>query len=363
MSKRILIRHREGQREIALVSDRRLLFLQKETSGVQAEQIYWGQVERIVKGMEAAFVRIGKDQTGFLPFSECDTKPRSGDGLMVQVKKPPIDKKAPYLSARCALPGRYVIVLPGQEGCTLSQKITHEEVRERMLNKGRALCPPHAGLILRTEAANVSCEEWEKEILSLLDKWREIQAQAAEATAPRLIYDREDALLRLIRDEHGSIEEIIADESGPLPCGDLPVHAAPHPFDLYSVDSQWEKAWQRKIWLNCGGYLVIDKTEALTVVDVNSGKFAGSKSGAEAAFVKLNLEAAEEIARLMRLRAMGGIILVDFVDMQDEAHREAVAAHLRQALADDPVKTVVHGFTSLGLMEITRKKTDAPVNK
>ena len=135
-----------------------------------------------------------------------------------------------------------------------------------------------------------------------------------------------------------------------------PVHSAPAPFDLFNVPGKLEKSLARKVWLDCGGCLVIDNTEAMTVIDVNSGKFMGNKTGAENTFLKLNLEAAKEIARLLRLRNIGGIVIIDFVDMQSEESRAAVREALEEAVRDDPVKAVVHGFTSLGLVEMTRKK-------
>ena len=136
----------------------------------------------------------------------------------------------------------------------------------------------------------------------------------------------------------------------------MPVQSCPNPFDLYNVSAKLEKSLNRKVWLDCGGYLIIDPTEAMTVIDVNSGKFTGSKTGTENTFLKLNLEAAKEIARLLRLRNIGGIVIIDFVDMKTEESREAVRSALEEALKDDPVKAVVHGFTSLGLVEMTRKK-------
>lgn len=361
MGKRVLIRHREGQREIALMEENRLLFYEKDAQGVRTEQIYSGRIDRIVKGMEAAFVKLGKDQTGFLPFSECKEKPRSGDKMLLQVKKPPIGEKAPYLTADIALAGRYVILLPVGGKCAVSQKITDEEERSSLLDTARRLAPAGMGLILRTEAKGAPEKELAEEICSLSERWREIQNKAADASGPCLIEDSQDALSKLLRDEHGAVEEILTDEETPAPPGaSVPVRFAPHPFELYGVFGQLEKALRRKVWLPCGGYLVVDPTEALTVIDVNSGKYAGAKEGAESTFLRLNLEAAKEIARLLRLRKMGGIILIDFVDMLSEESRRAVTDALAAELQDDPVKTVIHGFTRLGLMELTRKKTENP---
>lgn len=358
MEKRILIRHTDGQREIALMEGSRLLFFAREARGVQAEQIYLGVVDRMVKGMEAAFVRLGRDQMGFLPWDECPQKPRSGDRLLVQVKKPPVGEKAPYLTADPALAGRHVILTPRSPAPSVSKKITDEIQRAALLEAARRLAPAGMGLIMRTEAPQASEEELQSETLGLARQWQEILASAAEAQAPCLIRDREDALTRLLRDEHGEIAELLTDSAEDLPALPLPVRLAERPFDLYSVPARLEKSLQRRVWLDSGGYLIIDKTEALTVIDVNSGKFTGGKGGTEKTFLKLNLEAAGEIARLMRLRNMGGIILVDFVDMREEESRSQVRQALESALMDDPVKAVVHDFTALGLLEITRKKSE-----
>lgn len=360
MSKRILIEHRDGAREIALMNENRLLYFTRESSGVQAEQIYLAVADRMVKGMEAAFVRLPGGQTGFLPFAECREKPASGDRLLLQVKKPPVGEKAPYMTADIALAGRYAILTPRKAECGVSKKITDEAARARLYETARRLAPAGMGLVMRTESAAAPEEALQAEIAALAQRWRDIRGQASAGAAPCLIRDREDTLSRLLRDEHGQIEEILTDAPERAAGLGLPVRSCENPFALYRVRAQWEKANQRKVWLDCGGFLVTDRTEALTVIDVNSGKFTGGKTGAEQTFLRLNLEAAREIARLMRLRRMGGIILVDFVDMQKEESREQVLAAMAEALRDDPVKTALHGFTHLGLLEMTRKKTEAP---
>ncbi len=357
MSKRILVEIRDGRREMALLDEKRLLAFYKDAGGgIEAEQIYLGAVDRIVKGMEACFVRLGGESMGFLPFAECKEKPRSGDKLLVQVKKPPIGDKAPYLTADVSLAGRYALLTPLTPRCAVSKKITEEAERERLLNTAQRLAPSGMGLVMRTESAQAAEADIAADVKELLSQWLDVTEKRKTAAAPCMLKGREDALLRLLRDEHGEISEILTnapDKLAPVP---LPVRACENPFDLYAIRSKLEKSMQRKVWLDCGGYLIIDKTEALTVIDVNSGKFTGGKSGTEDTFLRLNLEAAKEIARLARLRNMGGILIIDFVDMQSEDSRAAVQTALEEALRDDPVKTVVHGFTSLGLMEMTRKK-------
>ena len=359
--KRVLIETREGHREIALMEDKALMHFSREMPcAIQAEQIYLGRVDRIVKGMEAAFVKLGKDQTGFLPFSECPAPPRSGDLMPVQVKKPPVGDKTPYLTADLALAGRYVILTPLTGQRAVSKRIQDDAARRSLLAIAARLAPAGMGLVMRAESADAEESVIREEIRALQQAWDQVAEKKQAASAPCLLRDRKDALSRLLRDEHGAVDEILADDPAALPPLPVPVKACPHPFELYDVREKLKKSLQRKIWLDSGGYLVIDRTEALTVIDVNSGKFTGKKTGAESTFLALNREAAREIARICRLRNLGGIIIIDFVDMQTEESRALVAQALREALQKDPVKTTLHGFTALGLMEMTRKKTDAP---
>ena len=359
MAKRILIEHAEGKRQIALVRDRELMFFDEgQTEGIRAEDIFLAVVDRQIKGMEAAFVRLGKEQTGFLPYAECLSPVRSGDKRLVQVKKPAIGEKAPYLTEDISLAGRFLILTPRCARCAVSQRIADEEERAVLLEAAHRLSPDGMGLIMRTEAQGVPEETLVEELCTLTERWRAILTSVKTAHAPCLILGREDTLQRLLRDEKGQVTEILTDQPDEVPSAVLPVRFSEHPFALYQVHAQWEKALRRKFWLDCGGFLITDKTEALTVIDVNSGKFTGKAAGAEETFLRLNLEAARAVARLLRLRSIGGIILIDFVDMEREESRQKVAAALEEALRDDPVKTVLHGFTHLGLMEMTRKKTE-----
>lgn len=359
MSKRILLEEKEGKRSIALMEDKHLLFFSRENQGgVEAEQVYLGIVDRIIRGVEAAFVRIGRDLMGFLPFSECPARPKSGDRVLVQVKKPPIGEKAAYLTQDLSIAGRYLILTPCQQRFSVSKRIEDNEIKNRLYALAHHLAPENMGIVMRNEAAEADDESIFAELQSLLEKWQEIQSSARTGIAPCLIQGREDTLIRLFRDEQGGIDEFFTnapDHYAHLP---LPAQYCEYPFSLHNVESKLHKSLQRKIWLDCGGFLMIDRTEAMTVIDVNSGKFTGNKSGTENAFLKLNAEAAKEIARILRLRGVGGMILIDFVDMQLEESRAHVLAVLEDAFRADPIKTTLHGFTKLGLMEITRKKTD-----
>ena len=358
MSRRILI---QGG-EVALMEDKRLLYFSSLLpDGVRAEQIYLGVVDRIVKGMEAAFVRLNTEQMGFLPFAECREKPRSGDKILVQVKKPPVGDKAPYLTEDLSFAGRFSLLTPLLRRCAVSKRVEEEAEKQRLQALAQRLAPENMGLVLRTEALAAGVDEIAREVAALRAVWEEVLQASQHAQAPCLIRDRADALARLLRDEHGALDEILTDQMDSPILPGIPVHYCQRPFDLFSVKAKLEKSMQRKVWLDCGGYLVIDRTEALTVIDVNSGKFTGGKAGTESTFLRLNTEAAREIARLLRLRNLGGIIIIDFVDMQQEASRAAVQEALKEALKQDPVKTVIHGFTSLGLMEMTRRKTEESI--
>ena len=361
--KRLLIQTKDAQTQYALMEEKHLLaFFQEQSGGMESEQIYLGVVDRIVKGMEAAFIRLGKDTVGFLPFSECKTKPRSGDKMLVQVKRPPTGEKAAYMTADISLAGRTVLFTPLLQRITLSKRIEDEAERARLLEIGKRICPENCGLVMRQESATASEDEISREMQQLVDKWQAIQEKCSHVQPPCLLEAREDILGRILREERGGVDEILCPDPQSLPAVSCPVRACENAFSLYNVQNHLEKSLRRKIWLDCGGFLVIDKTEAMTVIDVNSGKFTGGKSGTENTFLKLNLEAAKEIARLLRLRNVGGIILIDFVDMQNEESREKVSAALLEALQDDPVKTVLHGFTSLGLMEMTRKKIETQLS-
>lgn len=360
MSKRILIEKQGDVSQIALMEDQKLLaFFRESPVSIEAEQIYLGIVDRIIKGMEAAFVRLGNQITGFLPFSECVLRPRSGDKILVQVKRPPVGEKSAYLSADLSLAGRFVLLTPASFRFSVSKRIEDQNEKERLLQLARKHAPERIGIVMRQESSTADEQEIADEIRRLYQKWQSIQACASASEAPCLVQGRENVLSRLMRDERGGIDEILTDSSLDLPKVSCPVQTVSSPFSLYSVHPKLEKSLQRKIWLDCGGFLVLDRTEAMTVIDVNSGKFTGSKSGTEATFLKVNLEAAREIARILRLKNIGGIIIIDFVDMQEESSRTQVKNALLEALKNDPEKSVIHGFTSLGLLEMTRKKTEA----
>lgn len=347
--------------EAALLEDRKLVDCRKEIEGgIAAEQLYAGVVERVVSGMNAAFVRLTNRENGFLPLSEAKQKPKAGDTVLVQVKKPPVQQKAAYLTQDIALAADTVILLPASSFCSVSQKMDDAQERAALLNKAKALAPSGMGLVMRSAALNASEEALQTAVQTLVTRWQRIQDILPTLRPPCPIPQEMSLAERFLRDCEAAgetIDGVIVNDEVLCPARLRAVsRVAEHPFDLYGVREQLRKALSRRVWLKSGGFLVIDPCEALTVIDVNSGKFTGGKSGSEETFFKTNLEAVSEIARLMRLRGMGGIVLADFIDMASEAHREALLSAMRNALKHDPVKCVVHGFTSLGLLEMTRKK-------
>ena len=336
----LLIEHSDGKTECALCEDRRLIdFLTFEQGQIRAGQIYTGIVQTHVKSLDAWFIQLPDGQMGFMPQSEARQALKSGQPILVQIKKPPVQQKAAYLTQDLSLPGKYLVYLPQSPGCKLSGKLEDEAEKSRLKSIGLQLAGKEkGGVILRSAAGQADKAQLETEYNELARLWEGIALQAGENTVPRLLYDGADAQETALR-EWGAVDRILTDNC----------------FMLYEVRSQLKKACEHKIWLDCGAYLVIDVCEAMTVIDVNSGKNT-NHSGNEETFLQVNLQAAQQIARLMRLRKMGGIIIVDFIDMKSDGSRERVSDYMKKLLLRDPVKCTVHGFTQLGLMEITRKK-------
>lgn len=355
--KQLYVEQQNGKLSCAVMDGTSLLSWQEESSQIQSEQIYLSKADRAMKGMEAMFIRLTKEQNGFLPYSECKEKPLSGQPVLVQVKKPPIREKLPYCTMDISIAGHYAILTPFSDRIAVSSRITDQETIERLQKIGKAFAPEKMGLILRTESADVHDDFIREEVAFLSARWQAIAERAKKASAPGLIEEKEPLLSCILRDEKGGFEKIITNLSEFPYAVSCPIQYADHPFSLANVQRKLEKSLSRKVYLPCGGYLVIDPTEAMTVIDVNSGKFTGKKGGTESSFLSLNREAAKEIARLLRLRNIGGIILIDFVDMQTEESKTAIVQALQEACSMDTAKTVIHGFTSLGLLEMTRKKT------
>ena len=401
MKKEILIESELGQTRLAMLEDGELVEYYVERRGQEKlpGSIFVGRVANILPGMQAAFVDIGLEKNAFLHAGDIKLNKsdfgadaerleralahqsigqmvRMGQELLVQVVKDPGGTKGPRISSHVTLPGRLAVLLPTVSYVGISRRIEDEAARGRLRAVAEACRPENMGLIVRTAAANASEEDFRRDVESLLRLWRSIQTRAQHTAAPALIHQDEELVYRAVRDMlTPEVERFLvdgqaafkaareaADTLSPELAGRIALYEEKTPlFDVYRVDTLLEKGLQRHVWLKSGGFLVIDHTEALTVIDVNTGKFVGSKNLDDTVY-KINCEAAHEIVRQLRLRDMGGIVVIDFIDMETEGHREGLLALLRQLLKKDRTKTNLVGLTGLGLVEMTRKKIHQPIH-
>src|SRR5436189_1230037 len=346
-----------------------------------------GRVARVLPGMQSAFVEIGLERAAFLHVADIwehrkangePTRPierilAEGEPVLVQVLKDPIGSKGARLSTQISIAGRMLVYLPHDPHIGISQKIEDESGRAALRDRLKELLPADekGGFIVRTRAESASEDELRADIDYLRNLWRVIQARSLGAAPPQLLYQDLSLAQRVLRDmvsaatarvivdsrENFQKLAAFADTYMPQVRGRLEHYTGERPlFDLYNVETEIEKALSRRVELKSGGYLIIDQTEALTTIDVNTGGYVGSRNFDDTIF-KTNLEAAQAIARQLRLRNLGGIIIVDFIDMGREDHRDAVLAEFRKQLARDRVKTMSGSFSQLGLVEMTRKRT------
>ena len=364
--------------------------------------IYLGRVVRVLPGIDAAFVDIGLERTGFLYVEEAQhlysesyqrlppghklhqdpprhlsTPPminelvREGQDILVQIAKEPIGSKGARLTCNITLPCRNLVFMPLTDHIGISRKIEDEATRQLLREKIEGLRPPGAGFIMRTVAENIGDEELEADMEFLLLLWDEILGKARKATVPSLIYKDLDIILRamrdffteetneLVTDSREVYEQLLSYAKNFAPHlqdritfydSDLPL------FEYYGIEADISSALDKKVWLRSGGYIVIEPTEALTVIDVNSGRYVGANDLAETIF-KTNMEAVREIARQLRLRNLGGIIIIDFIDMESEAHREELYTAFQEAMRDDKSKVNILKLSEFGLVQMTRKRT------
>lgn len=327
--------------------------------------VYKGRVDRYVPGMEAAFIDIGLDKKGFLPLEkEADGKVKplqSGQEILVQVKKDPVKEKGAFLSQEISLPGQYLLYMPTRQWVGISKRIIEPEQKRILQETGRKLITnPPEGVVMRGAALQADFKTLKEEKTVLASTWEEIQTVYRNINAPALLYKAGDVLDEILRD-YGNrrIGRIITNDGAFDNRNFIVTYQQDVKNEVQSAQKELEKNLRRKVWLPSGGTLVFDFCEALTVIDVNTGKFTGRKA-LENTVVKTNMEACREIGRQLRLRNIGGIVIIDFIDMEDIAHQQEVEAFLGEVLKNDRVKTVIHGYTRLGLMEMTRKKTRNP---
>ena len=370
---------------IAAVENGKLVEIYEENEQSQKARnegnIYIGIVKDIVPGMQAAFVDIGTEKNSFIHVKDVvpqvdekiekriDKKikdvVKSGEKILIQIQKDSNEKKGARTSTHIKLTGKYVILMPNTNIVTISQKIENYKERERLLEIVKKVLPENTGAIVRTAALKKNDEEIEKDLNQLVEKWKKIKAKFDKApNKPQLLFKSPSFLEKLILDlPENKIEKIEVNEQKEYEeirkmLNDvnekISLELSENIFEKYELEKQIEKTKQRKIWLNCGGFITIDQTEALVAIDVNSGKFTG-KSTLEETVYKVNYEATIEIAKQLRLRDIGGIIIIDYIDMQKQENKEKIEKLLKESLKQDRAKTQVEGFTKLNLMELTRK--------
>ena len=389
MSEEILINITPMESRVAVVENGVLQEVHVERTQKRGivGNIYKGKVVRVLPGMQAAFVDIGLERAAFIHAAEISSREGSavepisalvheGQSLVVQVTKDPIGSKGARLTTQLSIPSRYLVYMPRTAHVGISLKIEDEAERER-LKQVVADCiaaegiEETGGFILRTAADGARSEDILADIRYLRRLWLQISSQMESAATPSVIYEDLSLALRTLRDlVNAKIEKIridsretfqkvcqFVDELMPEVADRLEHYPGERPiFDLYGVEDEIQKALERKVLLKSGGYLIIDPTEAMTTVDVNTGGFVGHRTLEETIF-KINLEAATAIARQMRLRNLGGIIIIDFIDMEDEEHQRQVLRTLEKQLERDHAKTNIIGITELGLVQMTRKRT------
>ena len=348
--------------------------------------IYWGRVARVLPGMQSAFIDLGLERAAFLHVADIwsarntdeHIKPiekllSDGQPLLVQVIKDPIGTKGARLSTQISIAGRFLVYLPQESHIGVSQRIESEEERNQLRDRFQNLLPPNTagGFIVRTVAETTSDKELIKDCEYLTQLWMDVSAAQRNAAAPSLLHQDLSLAQRAIRDlvtedtdrvmvdSRETFQKLLdfATHYCPQAVPSLEHYSGARPlFDMFGVEEEIEKALARRVDLKSGGYLIIDQTEAMTTIDVNTGGFVGVRNFDDTVF-KTNLEAAQASARQLRLRNLGGIIIADFIDMDNEEHRTAVLTEFRKALARDRTRMTASDFTSLGLVEITRKRT------
>ncbi|MGD0621340.1 MAG: Rne/Rng family ribonuclease [Thermacetogeniaceae bacterium] len=382
MLKEILIQVTKEETKVAVLEKRRLVevYLERSFQLRLAGNIYKGRIENVLPGMQAAFVNIGLERNAFLYVEDVHTAPgrrenlpiqnmlREGEEILVQVVKEPFGTKGARVTTQLTLPGRYLVLLPDLACIGVSRRITQERERERLKNLAEEVRIHGSGLIVRTVAEGVSRDELAEDVATLYELWKRTKEKSARYSAPALLYQDLELVSWVLRDLVGEeIDRLVVNDPETYERILELLGSDAHSFgrkvqlvesDLwedYGIDQEVARALRPKVWLRSGGYLVIDETEALTVIDVNTGKYTGSKNFADTVF-RTNLEAIPEIVRQVRLRNLGGIIIVDFIDMEVLEHRAEVLRRLDEDLKRDKTRTYVLGLTHLGLVEMTRKK-------
>lgn len=380
----IIIDKKEDSKIIGVIENGKLIEMYEEEKNNKHERnegnIYVGIVQNIIPGMQAAFVNIGTQKNSFIhvkdiipqvdekiekteePKIKNVVKPKQK--VLVQVQKDSNDKKGARTTTHIKLTGKYIILLPQTTIVTISQKIQDETEKNRLIDIVKKNIPENMGAIIRTDATKKSENVIINDLQNLQKQWEKIYKNYEKAECkPQLLYKSPSIVEKIILDlplekiesivvndkeSYNEIKQVINSQI------DLKIEENVDLINKYELENQIEKSKQRKVWLNCGGFITIDPTEALVAIDVNSGKYTG-KSTLEETVYKVNYEATLEIAKQLRLRDIGGIIIIDYIDMKNQEHKEKIKQLLKETLKQDRAKTQVEGFTKLNLMELTRK--------
>ena len=387
------MRSEGSETTVAVVEEGRLveLYLEREPDRRVVGNIYKGVVKNILPGMQAAFVDVGLEKNAFLyvddawpdiPGLEKDSSRtpiqsllKEGQELMVQITKEPTGSKGARITTQITLPGRFLVLMPMADHGAVSRRIQKPAERQRLQALAEELKPASMGLIVRTIGEGATREELMQDQQQLMLVWEEVKNGYDQGTARGLVYHDISLCRRILRDVFSlEINRLTVNTRAlynevqayleliePRLKRKVFVSNIEELFDKYSIHQEMAVAMERKVWLKNGSYLIFDRTEALTVVDVNTGKYVGSTDLTDT-ILRTNMEAAREIARQLRIRNVGGIIIIDFIDMESEGHKQKVLNVLTAELSKDRIKTHILGFTPLGLVEITRKKVGQPLD-
>ena len=384
----LIIQSNNSQKQIALVENGKLVeyYIENNETNRKEGNIYVGIVKDVVKGMQSAFVDIGTEKNSFIHLKDLlpkidETKEKYdetidisnvvkvGQKILVQVKRDSNEKKGARVSSHINLPSKYIALMPNTNILTISQKIEDKKEQERLINLVKNNLSKENGAIIRTSAKGKDKEIIE-DIKNVEEKWQKIynESKNINENAPKLLYKSEDIVGKILIDLiDKKVERIILnneqlakklkniiDENKEFKNIKIEMKNQENIMNIYDLEKQIEKINARKIWLKCGGFITIDKTEALTAIDVNTGKYTGNKN-LEQTVYKVNQEATTEIAKQIKLRDIGGIIIIDYIDMQKQENKDKIEELLKEELKKDRSKTQVEGFTKLDLMEMTRK--------
>lgn len=380
--KELVILNSENRRIIALIENEELVEKYEEDENNKSIEgnIYVGKVQNVLTGLQSAFVNIGEKRNAFIHVKDILPKIditkneevekesinkliKPGDPIIVEVKKEAVDKKGPRLSTHISLTSRFIVFMPNSPFVTVSSKIEDERERERLKNIVEKYLPQNTGAIIRTVSENRSEEDIKEDIIKTIDKWKNIRLKPIEKY-PQKIYDKGGVLKKTIVDlVDSNLDKIIVENQKDYDLvknilaeidSNIKIEVDQKISQKYSLEKQLKAIENTKVWLKNGGFITIEKTEALVAIDVNSGKFIG-KDDAEETITEVNLEAAKEISKQIRLRDISGIIVIDFIDMKKEENKKAVIEEIIKNSKKDRSKVQVEEFTKLNLMEITRK--------